>query len=97
MIRWLRWPASGGSLLGVLALTATNPDPDAIDASADELAVNLLRMFGLPRDEAREIAAGRCPRRSDSISVAVRDVARREPAVMASLRRDRPAGCHELS
>ena len=46
----------GGALLGVLALTAINPDPDAIDAAADELAVNMLRMFGLPHDEAREIA-----------------------------------------
>ena len=43
-------------MLGVLALTTTNPKPKAIDAAADELAANLLRMFGLPDDEAREIA-----------------------------------------
>ena len=53
---------AGGSLLGVLALTAINPDPDALDASADELAVNLLRMFGRPREEAREIAGGPLPK-----------------------------------
>jgi hypothetical protein len=47
---------SGGAVLGVLALTATNPKPKAIDAAADELAANLLRMFGLPDAEAREIA-----------------------------------------
>jgi hypothetical protein len=48
--------ASGGAVLGVLALTTTNPKPKAVDAAADELAANLLRMFGLPDDEAREIA-----------------------------------------
>ena len=53
---------AGGCLLGVLALTAISPDPDAIDASADELAVNLLQMFGLPRVEAREIAGRPLPK-----------------------------------
>ncbi len=51
-----------GSLLGVLALTAINPDPDALDASADELAVNLLQMFGRPREKAHEIAGGPLPK-----------------------------------
>ena len=32
------------------------------DASADELAVNLLQMFGLPRVEAREIAGRPLPK-----------------------------------
>lgn len=53
---------TGGSVLGVLALTTINPDPAAIDAAADELAVNLLRMFGLPHDEAREIASRPLPK-----------------------------------
>jgi AcrR family transcriptional regulator len=53
---------AGGSLVGVLALTAINSDPDAIDAAADELAINLLQMFGLPRDEAREIAGRPLPK-----------------------------------
>jgi len=53
---------AGGSLFGVLALTAINPDPDALDASADDLAVNLLRMLGRPREEAREIAGGPLPK-----------------------------------
>ena len=46
---------SGGAVLGVLALTTTIPRAKAI-AAADELAANLLRMFGLPDDEARQIA-----------------------------------------
>ena len=53
---------AGGCLLGVLALAAISPDPDAMDASADELAVNLLQMFGLPRVEAREIAGRPLPK-----------------------------------
>jgi AcrR family transcriptional regulator len=54
--------SSGGAVLGVLALTTTNPKPKAIDAAADELAANLLRMFGLPDDEAREIARRPLPK-----------------------------------
>jgi AcrR family transcriptional regulator len=54
---------SGGAVLGVLALLiTTNPKPKAIDAAADELAVYLLRMFGLPDDEAREIASRPLPK-----------------------------------
>ena len=53
---------AGGSLLGVLAPTAINLDPDVLDASADELAVDLLQMFGRPREEAREIAGGPLPK-----------------------------------
>ena len=49
--------AASGAVLGVLTLlTATNPKPKAVDAAADELVTNLLRMFGLPDDEAHEIA-----------------------------------------
>ena len=53
--------SSGGAVLGVLALTTTIPRPKAINAAADELAANLLRMFGLPDDEAREIASRPLP------------------------------------
>lgn len=53
---------TGGALLGVLALTAVDRDPTAIDAAADELAVNLLRMFGLSHDEAGEIAGRPLPK-----------------------------------
>jgi AcrR family transcriptional regulator len=52
----------GGALLGVLHLSLVRRKPSAIDRSADGLAVNLLRMFGLPADEAREVAARRLPR-----------------------------------
>lgn len=52
---------TGGAVLGVLALSAVDRDPTAIDAAADELAVNLLRMFGLSHDEAGEIAGRPLP------------------------------------
>ena len=47
---------AGGATLGVLSLLVNNPKPKAIDTAADELVTNLLRMFGLPDEEAREIA-----------------------------------------
>jgi AcrR family transcriptional regulator len=53
--------SSGGAVLGVLALATSIPRPKAIAAAADELAANLLRMFGLPDDEAREIASRPLP------------------------------------
>ncbi|HYZ52052.1 MAG TPA: TetR/AcrR family transcriptional regulator [Streptosporangiaceae bacterium] len=53
---------AGGALLGVVHLGLTQCKPSAIDRAADGLAVNLLRMFGLPADEAREVAARRLPR-----------------------------------
>ena len=52
---------TGGALLGVLQLTSTQGKPPAIDRAADELAVNLLRMFGVPHDEARTIACSKLP------------------------------------
>ena len=55
---------TGGALLGVLQLTSTQGKPPAIDRAADELAVNLLRMFGIPHDEARAIASAKLPRTS---------------------------------
>jgi AcrR family transcriptional regulator len=54
---------ASGAVLGVLALlTTTNPKPKAIDAAAEQLAVYLLRMFGLPDDEAHEIARRPLPK-----------------------------------
>jgi AcrR family transcriptional regulator len=53
---------TGGALLGVLQLTSTPGKPPAIDRAADELAVNLLRMFGVPHDEASAIASAKLPR-----------------------------------
>jgi AcrR family transcriptional regulator len=47
---------AGGATLGVLSLLTTNSRPKAIDAAADELVTYQLRMFGLPDEEAREIA-----------------------------------------
>ena len=48
---------AGGATLGVLSLlTMGNPKPKAIDAAADQLVTYQLRMFGLPDEEAREIA-----------------------------------------
>ena len=47
---------AGGALLGVLHLNLLQPNATAIEAAADGLAVNLLRMFGLTESEAREVA-----------------------------------------
>jgi AcrR family transcriptional regulator len=52
---------AGGALLGVLHLSLLQQEPSAIDDAADGLAVNLLRMFGLARDEAREVAGRPLP------------------------------------
>ncbi len=53
---------TGGALLGASQLLAQLPEASAADV-ADELAVNVLRMFGLPHDEAREVASRPLPRR----------------------------------
>ncbi|MEU2165837.1 TetR/AcrR family transcriptional regulator [Streptomyces chengbuensis] len=50
----------GGALLGVLHLLETRPDLDAAHAS-DQLAFRLLRMFGMTRTEAQEIATRPLP------------------------------------
>jgi len=50
---------TGGALLGVLQLASTQARPSHVDRAADELAVNLLRMFGVPDDEARTIASAK--------------------------------------
>ena len=52
---------AAGALLGVLHL-ASNAKPAAIDRASDKLAANLLRMFGVPADEATRIARTRLPR-----------------------------------
>ncbi|MGI8332146.1 TetR/AcrR family transcriptional regulator [Actinomadura scrupuli] len=51
---------AGGALLGVLHLLETRPDLDA-EHVTDQLAARLLRMFGLPRSEAQEIATRPLP------------------------------------
>jgi|SRR5664279_211624 len=53
---------TAGALLGVLHLSTINTKPAAIDRASNELARNLLRMFGVPSDEAREIAFRKLPR-----------------------------------
>ena len=53
---------AGGALLGVLHLGLVRQKPSAVDRAADALAVNLLQMFGLPADEAREVATRGLPR-----------------------------------
>ncbi|HEY3033489.1 MAG TPA: TetR family transcriptional regulator [Streptosporangiaceae bacterium] len=53
---------AAGALLGVLHMASTNTKPSAIDRAADTLAANLLRMFGVPADEASRIAHSRLPR-----------------------------------
>jgi AcrR family transcriptional regulator len=54
---------TAGALLGVLYLASTDDaKPASIDRAADELAANLLRMFGVPADEARQIASRKLPR-----------------------------------
>ena len=54
---------TAGALLGVLYLASANDaKPASIDRAADELAANLLRMFGVPADEARRLANRKLPR-----------------------------------
>jgi len=44
-----------------LQLATTEARPSHVDRAADELAVNLLRMFGVPHEEARAIASAKLP------------------------------------
>ncbi|GAA4691759.1 TetR/AcrR family transcriptional regulator [Phytohabitans rumicis] len=53
---------AGGALLGVLHLSLFQQQASAIDHAADELAVSLLRMFGLAEADAREVAGRPLPR-----------------------------------
>jgi AcrR family transcriptional regulator len=53
---------TGGALLAVLHLALERRlSAAAVDRAADGLAVNLLRMFGLPEDEARDVAGRSLP------------------------------------
>jgi AcrR family transcriptional regulator len=53
---------TAGALFGVLHLATINTKPAAIDRASDEMARNVLRMFGVPGDEAREIVSRKLPR-----------------------------------
>ena len=53
---------TGGALLGVLHLGLLQADPVAIDRAADQLAVNLLRMFGLSGPDAHAVVGRPLPR-----------------------------------
>jgi hypothetical protein len=53
---------TGGSLLAVLHLALERRLPaSAVDRAADGLAVNLLRMFGIAEEEARDVAGRALP------------------------------------
>lgn len=52
----------GGALLGAIHFALGMQRPGAIDRAADALALNLLRMFGVPRDEARALVARKLPK-----------------------------------
>lgn len=51
---------TAGALLAVLHVSLTNPD-SVTDATCDETAEQLLRMLGVPLDEARQLATGPLP------------------------------------
>lgn len=52
--------AAGGALLGLIQLLDDEPHMDAA-AAGDDLAANLLCMFGLPYDEARQLSKSPLP------------------------------------
>jgi AcrR family transcriptional regulator len=52
---------TGGALLGVMSVLGEKSAPK-VDRAADEVAVNLLRMFGMTGAEAREIVARPLPK-----------------------------------
>ncbi|MBO7936696.1 TetR/AcrR family transcriptional regulator [Streptomyces antibioticus] len=52
--------SAGGSLLGLMQLLDAEPHMDA-EKAGDHLAANLLRMFGLPHDEAWDVATRPLP------------------------------------
>jgi AcrR family transcriptional regulator len=53
---------AAGALFGVLHLASTNGKPAAIDRAADQLAANLLQMFGIRAAEATRIVSRKLPR-----------------------------------
>jgi AcrR family transcriptional regulator len=52
---------NGGALIGVLHLTLAGDGAIPVDDAADELALNLLRMFGLGEDDARDVVSRPLP------------------------------------
>ena len=53
---------TGGALLAVLHLALERRmSSSAVDSAADDLAVNLLRMFGLEEKDARDVAGRHLP------------------------------------
>lgn len=50
-----------GAVLGAIYLATLDPTPSAIDAVADEVALGLLRMFGVPADHAEDLASRPLP------------------------------------
>ena len=55
-----------GALLGVLHMASANATPAGIDRAADEFAANLLRMFGVPADEATRVTQRQLPRSAEA-------------------------------
>ncbi|QNK79352.1 TetR/AcrR family transcriptional regulator [Nakamurella sp. PAMC28650] len=51
----------GGALLGVLNLAAASTTSKAVDRAADQLALNLLSMFDVPREDAERICSRHLP------------------------------------
>lgn len=60
---------TGGAILGVLHVL-DGKSGAKIDRAADEVAANLLRMFGLPADEARDVATRPLPKLRRRVDVA---------------------------
>ena len=52
---------TGGALLGVLHVALETRAPSAVDRLADELTLNLLRMFGLSAEDAGEVVGRPLP------------------------------------
>jgi AcrR family transcriptional regulator len=52
---------SGGALIGVLHLTLAVAGSTSVESAADELALNILRMFGLDEDDARDVVSRPLP------------------------------------
>ncbi|NMO04508.1 TetR/AcrR family transcriptional regulator [Gordonia sp. TBRC 11910] len=68
----LAYVATAGASLALGQLLHAQPDRDAADA-ADQLAADLLRMFGIPEDEAEEICARPLPDLDELMAVALAD------------------------
>jgi AcrR family transcriptional regulator len=51
----------GGALIGVLHVSLAATGSASVESAADELALNVLRMFGLDEDDARDIVSRPLP------------------------------------